>query len=588
MKDMFAKYFALSKTAAWFLAVFAGLSCVFSVAGGLYYEHQKNVIKIEKHTELATISQLKIREIVNWLEKRLDEAHTMLINAPLMNDLAGAVEDRNQPDIRQKIAAWMRSYCTINRYTNLFLLDAAFTLRFAARPEQSLGSVARRLSENAVRTQQIALSDLYRHEDGQIAIDSAIPLRRGDGTERVIGVLILRMDPHDFLYPLIQSWPTPSASSETLLVRREDNSVLFLNDLRFTPNAALSLQKGLTDTRSPAVRAALGMEGIFEGVDYRGVPVLSDIRKIPDSPWFMVTKVDSDEIFAPIRDQAILITTATLLLITLVGVGMSVVWNRQQSKTQAVIQQLNVELLDKNTELEQIVYVASHDLRSPLVNIQGFSQELQRSFQMILDAASNNAPEEQLRAQITPAAIQEMQAAFDFIFKSTRKMDALLTGLLRLSRLGRTALTPKVIDMNALLSEIVKTCEYRIQQSGVAVTCEPLPPCVGDEVMINQVFSNLLDNALKFISPNRPGVIAISGATDAELSVYRVSDNGIGIAADHQAKVFDMFYRLNSKISGEGMGLTIIRKIVDRHHGTIRIESAPNQGCTFFVAFPNY
>ena len=166
-------------------------------------------------------------------------------------------------------------------------------------------------------------------------------------------------------------------------------------------------------------------------------------------------------------------------------------------------------------------------------------------------------------------------------------MDSLLSGLLRLSRLGRAALTIKELDMNKLLSDIVETFEYKIKEKGITPQIGELPPCLGDETQINQVFSNLVDNSLKYLDPHRTGTIKISGRKENGQAVYYVEDNGIGIAEEHRDRIYEIFHRLNPEEgTGEGLGLSIARRILDRHAGKIWVESAPDKGSKFFVVLP--
>jgi len=153
--------------------------------------------------------------------------------------------------------------------------------------------------------------------------------------------------------------------------------------------------------------------------------------------------------------------------------------------------------------------------------------------------------EESLRAKLLPLLDEEIPESLGYIRDGSSKMDALLAGLLNVSRIGSAALTIEQLDINQMVAEIVKSKEFSIEQAGAGVQVYALPPCRGDATQLGQVFSNLLDNALKYFDPSRPGVIRVSADQKRNEVVYCVEDNGIGIDAEHQDAIFGLFYRLN-------------------------------------------
>ncbi len=249
---------------------------------------------------------------------------------------------------------------------------------------------------------------------------------------------------------------------------------------------------------------------------------------------------------------------------------------------------LNVTLKQKNKELEQIVYITSHDLRSPLVNIGGYSKEITKSLEEVVSILQNAEDLTVAKEKVSLIAETDIAESENYISKNIFKMENLLSGLLNLSRLGQQELKKEKLNMNNLMSDIAKPMTYQVTHIGAKLELSELPICTGDAIQINQLFSNLIGNALKYLDSERSGVVKVSGRKEHDHSVYCVEDNGIGISPEHQEKIFEIFYQLNpSKEEGEGLGLSIASKIVNSHGGKIWVESELGKGSKFFVSIPS-
>lgn len=257
----------------------------------------------------------------------------------------------------------------------------------------------------------------------------------------------------------------------------------------------------------------------------------------------------------------------------------------------------NADLKGKNEELEQVVYVASHDLRSPLVNIDGYGKELEFSVNELNTLLADNILADKLPQPVEASSKlkdelgyilnEDIPESLKFIHTSASKMDILLSGLLRLSRSGRAALKYEVLDMNHVVKKTTEAMEFQIKESGVTLTVDVLPPCFADAVQVDQIFANILGNALKYLDDSRPGSIQVSGKVDGMYSVYCIEDNGIGIEENHLKNIFEIFHQLGpDQNRGEGLGLTIVKRIVGRLNGAIEVTSKIGVGSRFYVSLP--
>lgn len=246
------------------------------------------------------------------------------------------------------------------------------------------------------------------------------------------------------------------------------------------------------------------------------------------------------------------------------------------------------QLETKNDELERVVYISSHDLRSPLVTISGFDQELQKSCRDLKTLIDRQAFDKKTKEAISLLLDESIPESIRFIQAGVEKAEMLINGLLQISRIGTSPFKIEPLDMNALLHQVVDSHRFQAKEAGAEITIEPLPDCMGDAAKTNQVFSNLMTNALKYLSSSRTGKITVSGYIDGSRSIYCVEDNGMGIDPAHHTRIFQMFNRAcpDPAITGDGLGLSIVTRILDGQDGEVWVESEADKGSRFFVSLP--
>lgn len=249
------------------------------------------------------------------------------------------------------------------------------------------------------------------------------------------------------------------------------------------------------------------------------------------------------------------------------------------------LQQIQQQISMKNKELEDYLYIASHDLRSPLVNIQGFSQRLQKQTDKIKSQLESCEIDPIVKTNITKITAEEIPKTLDFIFTSVTKMETLISGLLQLSRTGRIKISIGRVDMTKLIKTVLEAHNYQISNIASKIIVEDLPDCYGDEQQLNQLFSNLISNAIKYRDIDRNFEIKIKAINSFNRVIYCITDNGIGIAPKFHEKIWNIFYRIHpqSLISGDGMGLSVVKQIAEKHHGKVWVESDEGQGSTFYI-----
>ena len=250
----------------------------------------------------------------------------------------------------------------------------------------------------------------------------------------------------------------------------------------------------------------------------------------------------------------------------------------------------NAEVRAANREIRRFVYLISHDLRGPVLSIQGFVNELQESCVEIRDSVLpllDILPADRAR-NLRTSLCEEVPEALEFIATSAHSMGKMTRTILQLARLGQHTLELERLDVNVVVNDVLAALSPQIKHSGAQVLVQPLPSVVADRASLERIFTNLLSNAIKYLDGSRPGEVRISAEQGDLETVFYVGDNGQGIADDDISKVFEPFRRLGSAdTSGEGVGLFYVQALVRRHHGRIECRSREGDGSTFSFTIPN-
>ena len=335
MRDLAAPVIPRPSKFRWHASAFAFLSMLVPLAGYVVVQVHGPQIEREAFANLEAVAQLKSRQIETWLEER-DKDGAVIMAMPGFIELVTALQQPGGGEVRDDVKAQLLSTMAALKYDAALLVDVQGNpLLDDASPRMSAQAAA--LLPVALATARTLRGEIMAEADGRLYLDFVVPLFvAANGNRRAVGAVILQVAPERFLFPYIQHWPTASASGETLLVRRDGDSVLFINELRHRSGRGLSLRIPLAgiDSRSlvGAAAVAASTPGRLQGNDYRGVPVLAASRSVAKSHWVVLAKLDRDEVMAPLRDLAFWVSLVALLALSAVSAVMLVLW-RQRART---------------------------------------------------------------------------------------------------------------------------------------------------------------------------------------------------------------------------------------------------------------
>lgn len=533
--------------------IFAG-SLLVILGGIVFFQIQKKKVLGRIYNELEIISILKADEIQKWRQEHIRDATMVSSILPMSKSLSTI--NYNNTEFKRRLSILMKNY----DYNRIIIIDEKGRIRLKY-PDSGLTAITfKPLKE--FTSNNIEFSDLHYSEDSDsMHIDMLIPIFPQDSSVFTIsGIIIIRIDPELTLFPSLEVLANPILPTQILLVRQDGDSVTYLNNAQSTRGKFM--KKALNDNNLPSVMAVKGHEGKFEGHDYMNVPVISYLKKIPDSPWSLVIKVNKDQALQLLYEETIMVLIIVILFISIfIGIA-SYLWKNQKTHFYKELSETK----------DKFVSIITHDLTNPFAAIAGFCDILVREVRK-----GNN--ENALRfAEI----IQESSVKAMDLLKNLRQWSKIQTNQIRLN-LTRVALS-------TLIEESIQQVKASADKKNITIQkCTPddITACM-DKQMINTVLRNLLTNAIKY--SNQGGSICVNAVRKQNEIIVNVIDSGIGMSKD----VLDRLFSLENisrpgttSEMGTGLGLILCKEFVERHGGSIHAESNEGQGSNFTFTIPD-
>ena len=338
------------------LVVYLALIPGILEGGYLFYKNQSRQLHENAESSLRSIAQLKVDQIEQWRFERMGDAYLLMENS----NLTGAP---GFPKTQKQILKEFKNLKDYYHYSEILYTDARGKILLSTGYNNtSLSSTTLQALQLAFENHKPAIADLHysRMPDSIPTMEIVVPFYdSSENNFRPSGAIILCIDARQYLYPMLQAWPVVARTPETLLVRLEGDHVLFLNELRHKKNTALRFSIPLTQTNVPSVMAVSGKDGIYHGIDYRGKKVVAMLKHIPDSPWFMVAKIDNEEAFAIVRYRSGFILALTLFLLTLVLAASSLFLKQTQKSHYQALYQTEIEKQALRKHFEYLVKYAN-------------------------------------------------------------------------------------------------------------------------------------------------------------------------------------------------------------------------------------
>ncbi|TAN42852.1 MAG: PAS domain S-box protein [Nitrospirae bacterium] len=384
----------------------AALSVLIAASGYFYYRHGEKAIRQEKENELKAIAELKMKQIAEWHKDELNDAAVISKNSFLIDAVKKYLNGKGPGD-RAALVKHLNQIKAEHGYKDIIL--SSIKGKLLASTDKALQHVDTSIvkaAKQAVKQQKSFSTDIYRcsaHGVLQINFVSALTDKNGSA----FAVMIFQMSPEDFLYPIIEFWPTSSRTSETYIARREQDEIIVLNKLRHLDGPAFSHRYSLNDKETEVVKAVQGHAGFLDARDYRGVDVLAYAGHVPDTPWFMVAKVDKDEIFEESYFKIGTIITFIVLLILLSTTGLLFVHNKRSEQELRKSEELYRNLFENHSAVKLMIDPDTGsiiDANDAAVRFYGWPRERLRQMRI---QEINTLPDDELMKEIEKVRTQK-------------------------------------------------------------------------------------------------------------------------------------------------------------------------------------
>ncbi len=336
------------------LLLMTTITLIIAIISFFYYQSESKRIKNNIYNNLRTLNTLKINQLIEWRQDLLTDAKMIQSNDAIIDDFYQHLNNPNDKSIHKRVKDYLSSILINRNYFDIYMVDSNFDIIINLNGNEKLGKHARNLLQKVGETGEPILSDIHTAETYQkVHLDLAIPLIYNNF---VIGYVMMRVNPDYFLFPHLQLMPIPSKSLETIIFRIQNDSVIYLNRLRFSEAEPLTFRVPLSRSELPTVQLALGDTGISLATDYRDVKVLAAKNKIPDTNWFIVNKIDEEEVFEEWIFESSLILVVSIFLILLSNLLIAFLYrNRQRSILQQLLLQ-EIQLKQSQQEFKTILY----------------------------------------------------------------------------------------------------------------------------------------------------------------------------------------------------------------------------------------